>query len=330
LLINQLIKKILKTALFAAGMLLTKGTCAQQAKATATLDSSSIQVGQQVRMKLSIQYRVDNGKRVSITWPRISDTLRKEVEVVAQSKTDTVPDKTDPFLFTQSRTLILTSFDSGYWAIPPFRFSTGDTDSVFTDPVLLQVSAVAVDTTMAIKDIKNVYGESYDWLDWLRDHPYVIYTAVAILVALILIWLIFRYTRKVAPPMVVVEQPKIPPHIIALEKLDKLKDEKLWQEGKLKQYHSSLTDILREYIENRFKIPALEQTTDEILFGFRNVAIDEESRTKLKNVLILADLVKFAKEHPLPSENELSLAHSYDFVNGTKRDEETPVTKTKK
>ena len=125
--------------------------------------------------------------------------------------------------------------------------------------------------------------------------------------------------------MVFVETPKIPAHIIAFGKLEILKGEKLWQEGKLKQYHSSLTDIVREYIENRYKIQALEQTTDEILWSFRNVAIDEESKTKLKRVLVVADLVKFAKEIPLPAENEMSLTNSYDFINGTKREEEKAI-----
>jgi hypothetical protein len=273
---------------------------------------------------LSIQYRVDNGKQIKIQWPEIADTIRKEVEIVSQSKTDTIiPDKNNPFQFVQTKTLYITSFDSGYWAIPPFKFKVNDdTNGVFTEPLLLAVSTITIDTTLAIKDIKPPFNENYTWLDWIKDHMYVVYgTLVAILVVLIIIYLI-RYFKKIKPPMVIVETAKIPAHIVAFEKLDKLKDEKLWQEGKLKQYHIMLTEIIREYIENRFKIQALEQTTDEILYGFRNVAIDEESRKKLKQILILADLVKFAKEQPLPNENEMSMNNSYDFVTGTKREEE--------
>lgn len=296
---------------------------AQEIKATATLEKSEISIGEQVQLQLSIQYRADAGKRVQVLWPEITDTVRKEIEIVSQSKTDTVIDKNDPYLFTQSRTLLLTSFDSGYWAIPPFKFlATGDTNGVFTDPLLLQVNTITVDTTKAIKDIKPPYEETYGWIDWLKDNMYVVYGGLAILVAALLIYLIFRYTRKVKPVMVEMEIPEIPAHVIAFEKLGKLKEEKLWQEGKLKLYHSTLSDIIREYIENRFRIQALEQTTEEILFGFRNVAIDDESKTKLKQVLILADLVKFAKEQPLATENEMSMNNGYDFINGTKREEE--------
>lgn len=302
---------------------------AQDIKATAKLDSSSIKIGQQVKLQLSIQYKADNGKHLKIQWPEVADTIRKEVEVIGQSKIDTlIPDKNNPFQFVQTKTLYITSFDSGYWAIPPFKFMVStDTTEILTEPLLLQVAGMAVDTTLAIKDIKPPFAEEYIWIDWLKDHMYVVYgTLVAILLIVIIIILI-RYFRKVKPPMVIVETPKIPAHIIAFGKLEQLKSEKLWQEGKLKQYHSSLTDIVREYIENRYKIQALEQTTDEILWGFRNTAIDEESKTKLKRVLVLADLVKFAKEIPLPAENETSLTNSYDFINGTKKDEEKTESK---
>ena len=293
---------------------------AQQIKAIARLDSNEITIGQQVKLLLSIQYRVDEGKRIQVLWPEITDTIRKEVEVVSQSKIDTTIDKNDPYLFTQTQTLNITSFDSGYWAIPPFKFLAGDTNGIFTDPLLLQVSTMAVDTTQAIKDIKEPYEETYTWIDWIKDNMMVVWVLLGALLAILILFLIIRYTRKVKPLMVEVEIPKIPAHIIAFEKLDKLKTENLWQDGKLKLYHSQLTDIIREYIENRFKIQALEQTTDEILFGFRNVAIDDESKRKLKQLLILADLVKFAKEQPLPNENEMSMTNSYDFINGTKQD----------
>lgn len=298
-------------------------SAAQDIKATAQLDSNEIQIGQQVKLLLSIQYRVDNGKQVKIAWPEIADTIRKEIEVISSSAIDTIIDKNDPYLFTQTKTVSITSFDSGYWAIPPFKFMTGDTNGIYTDPLLLQVNTIAVDTTQAIKDIKAPYEETYTWIDWLKDNMFVVWTVIAVIAAIILIIIIIRYTRKIKPPMEIIEPPKIPAHIIAYEKLEKLQLEKLWQEGKLKQYHSQLTDIVREYIENRFKIQALEQTTDEILFGFRNVAIDDESKSKLKQVLILADLVKFAKELPLPNENEMSMTNSYEFINGTKREETT-------
>jgi hypothetical protein len=299
---------------------------AQDIKVKAQLDSNSILIGEQIKLNLNIQYRADNGKHLKIKFPDIADTIRKEIEIVSQSKTDTVINPNDPFLFNLNKSLTITSFDSGYWAIPPFKFTVNeDTTGFLTETLLLQVNTISVDTTQSIKDIKGPYEETYTWMDWLKDNMYVVYWSLgAILVILLIIYLIRKY-RKRPKPVIEVVAPEIPAHIIAFEKLEKLKSEKLWQEGKLKLYHSTLTDILREYIENRFKIQALEQTTDEILYGFRNVAVDEESKMKLKQVLLLADLVKFAKEQPLPNENELSMSNVFDFINGTKREEEYSV-----
>jgi hypothetical protein len=300
---------------------------AQETKATATLDSNVIQIGQQIKLKLSVQYRVDKGKQMKIHFPEIADTIRKEVEIVNQSKIDTIINKNDPFEFTQTKTLYITSFDSGYWAIPPFKFIVNnDTNGIYTDALLLQVNTIPVDTTLDIKSIKGPYTEKYTWLDWLKDNMYVVYGGLAgILLIILAIYLIRKY-RKEQPEIVVDTTPKLPAHTIAILKLEQLKDEKLWETGRLKLYHSKLTDILREYIENRFSIQAMEQTSDEILFGFRNIAIDEDSKIKLKQILMLSDLVKFAKEQPLPFENEQSMSNAHDFINGTKREDTTPLS----
>jgi hypothetical protein len=320
--------KLLYKILSALSLVLLLQLSAEAQVVTAVLDSNNILVGEQTTIRLTVSYRADNGKHIKIEWPQIADTLRKEVELISSSGIDTVVDKNDPLKITQSRILYITSFDSGYWAIPPFEFAvSGDTGKLFSDALLLQVSPVAVDTTLAIKDIKPPYSEEYSWLDWLKDHKKEVLIGLAGLIVLsILLYFLIKHSKK-PKPVVVPEAPKIPPHVIANEKFERLKEQKLWQEGKLKQYHSELTDILREYIEGRFRIAAQEQTTEEIIFAFRNLAVDEESKAKLKQTLLLADLVKFAKEHPLPAENELSLQHAIEFVAGTMREESTDPKK---
>ena len=188
--------------------------------------------------------------------------------------------------------------------------------------MLLEVNTITVDTTLAIKDIKEPFEVNYTLVDWIKDNPYTVYgTLAGILLILLIVYLVKRFYKNKPKENIEKVIPKIPAHIIAFEKLEKLKNENLWQEGKTKRYHITLSEIIREYVENRFNIMALEQTTDEILYGFRNVAIDEESKSKLKQVLILSDLVKFAKEQALPNENELSLNNCHDFINGTMREE---------
>ena len=92
----------------------------------------------------------------------------------------------------------------------------------------------------------------------------------------------------------------------------------MWQGGKVKAYHSQISEVLREYIEHRYHVNALEETTDEIIHGLRLHSIPQEMISKLMQILFLADLVKFAKENPLPSENDMSIINAIEFINTTK------------
>ena len=121
-------------------------------------------------------------------------------------------------------------------------------------------------------------------------------------------------------------KPKEPPYAIALRELDRIKGAKLWQQGKTKHYYSEVTDTLRRYIEGRFEIPAMEQTTAEILqsFRYRRDLLTGKSFANLEQTLTLADLVKFAKYEPLPDDNSLALLNAYFFVNDTRPEERPP------
>ena len=208
--------------------------------------------------------------------------------------------------------MLLTSFDSGYFAIAPFTFIVDEdtANPVYTEPLLIQIQTVSVDTTKAIRDIKGPKDAPWNIKEII---PYLIGGVAALLIALLLFYYLRK--RKVKPEIVVEKKPEIPPHVIALQKLQQLQDEKLWQEGKYKVYQVRLSDIVRTYIEARFHINAMEQTTDETMRSFRAVDMTEELRFKLKQLLMLSDMVKFAKEQPLPSEHEKSMEDAVAFVN---------------
>ncbi|MBI4930240.1 MAG: hypothetical protein HY841_05720 [Bacteroidetes bacterium] len=306
-------------------------TFSQNITATATLDTNTILIGQQTRLKLKVEYKTDQGE-LKIDFPKIADTLIKQIEVVSQSKIEKfIPDSNDMSTMAQMQTLIITSFDSGYYAIPPFKFVvSGDSNKALeTEPMLLTVNTVAVDTTKNIMDIKPPIEVPFSWKEYL---PYVYWGLGAIALLALIIYLVKYYLKKrKKKPLPEIIIPKIPPHITALEELEKLKEEKLWQQGKLKEYHSRLSDIIRQYIEHRFYINAMEQVTDEIMYSFRTADASEEQKMKLRNMLFLSDLVKFAKEQPLPNENESSLTNAFEFVMATKQEikkEEAPSLKT--
>ena len=149
---------------------------------------------------------------------------------------------------------------------------------------------------------------------------YAIYGTIALIIIGLLVWLLVWYLRNKwqGRVQIVKPAPKLPPHVLAIKALEELKNRKLWQDGKHKLYYSSLTEILRVYIDGRWNIGALEMTTDEIISALRDVELPYDSRSALIAILRTADMVKFAKATPDAEENEQSFIDAYYFVENTK------------
>lgn len=285
----------------------------QYTGATAKLEKNNIQIGDQVKFELMLT--VPAGSRVQ--WPMLLDTLAGNVEILTKSGIDTVSSGND--LFTLKQDLIITSFDSGSYVVQPiiFKYShKGDTLTFFTEtlPVTLDVQTIQTDPAKDIKPIKpplNAPVSFRELLPWIG----------LVLLILALAALIYYYLKKrkhVKPAISSRLKTSIPPYEAAIEALESLRLKKLWQSGRVKEYYSEMTDIVREYIEMRFPVRALEMTTSEINAALRQTDVNSSAREKLHQTLILADLVKFAKEQPLPLENDLSLNQCMDFVRETK------------
>ena len=293
---------------------------AQQVQVTARIDSTSMLIGNQTTLRLTAAFDAKNGVP-KIQWPQIGDSLLSKVEVISKSKIRTVlPDSAQPTLQQQVEEITISSFDSGYYAIPPFKFIVnGDTaNPQFTEAMMLQVNTIHVDTTKAFKDIKGPMQAKFSFLGWLLENW--LYIACGLLVLMIIGGVIYYYIlQSKRRNAVVVEAPKeiIPPHIKALDELEKLVNKKLWQEGKVKDYYTGITDILRIYLVERYNVNALEMTTDEIMSSLKRRGISDAIKQKLNEVLVLADLVKFAKENPLPSDHEFCYAASVEFIKET-------------
>ena len=112
----------------------------------------------------------------------------------------------------------------------------------------------------------------------------------------------------------------IPSHIIAIKSLNDLDKKQLWQSGKLKQYHSEISEIIRTYLEDRFRVLALELPTFDILISLTKKGLSKEDLQTLTTILQRADLAKYAKSKPTDLENEQSMELSLVFVNNTKKE----------
>ncbi|MFA9390843.1 MAG: hypothetical protein ACERKD_13610 [Prolixibacteraceae bacterium] len=299
-------------------LLLNSTAKAEEIKVTATLDSSVILIGDQVKLHLEIEYPGD----LSVLFPVLSDSVGESVEIVERFPIDTIDLGNNRKSMFQD--YIVTSFDSGHHEIPGyyFRFTYNDlSDSLQANPVMLHVFTIPkLDSLMqAMKgpiDIKPPYETP---LTLKEVAPWIL--GILLGAGLIfLIWYAIKRRRENKPIFSFPQKPKEPAHLIALRKLDHLKEDKIWQQGKTKEYYSELSDTLREYIHNRFNINAMEQTSDETIaaFKYRNSLLDETMFNNLVRILKSSDLVKFAKYEPLPDENNLALVDAYFFVNKTK------------
>jgi hypothetical protein len=179
------------------------------------------------------------------------------------------------------------------------------------------LAAIDTNQMFKIRDIKPIMETPWTFKEfWQRFGKIILIILISVfLIAAIIYYIIRRIQNK---PIFTPPKPKIPPHITALELLNTLKEEKLWQKDRIKEYYTQLTDILRIYIEERFSIPAPEYTSYQIIESLDSQPeIPQENKMSLGKMLSTADLVKFAKAQPLEFENEIALKTAFDFVEKT-------------
>lgn len=287
---------------------------AQQINASVSLDTTAMLIGDHVGMTLKISAPAN----ANVFWPAIPDTILGNIVVIGRGEIDTLL-SADKKQMTLTQPLRLTCFDSGFYTIPPIPFRY----RVPPDTTLLEVSSalamisvhtVAVDTTKAIKPI---FGPVKVPVTFREILPWLLGGLAAILVIALIVWYLIR-RKKNKPLLTFVPKAILSPHEKALQQLELLKTKKLWQSGKFKDYHTELTDILRVYIEEKFKVTAMEQTTSEILESLQgHPEFPASSRPRLQSILVQADLVKFAKAIPVATENEVSMTEAITFVRET-------------
>ncbi len=268
-----------------------------------------LMIGDQTAMHLSVTQEADE----RVEMPVFGETLQDGIEIVDRSAVDTttLPDGR----LQLSQELTLTSFKDSLFAVAPIAVVSGG-DTFRTDPMALNViQPFEVDSSLAITDIKDIEKAPIYWWGILRW----ILLALAVIGLFVGAYYGVQWYRKHFLKEEEVIEPELlrPADEVALEKLDEIKAQKIWKDGKVKEYQTELTDVVREYIGRRFDVQSTEKTSDETLRAMKPL-IDKELFAKLSKMLQLADLVKFAKWHTTPDENEQALSTAYEFVNETR------------
>jgi len=289
----------------------------QDVSVTAAFDTTRILIGDQTGFSI----RIDQPADLKLSLPFLRDSIIKNIEILSGPSIDTSSISTDRIRITER--YLVTSFDSGLYRVDPVYAEISDAGGIkrfYSDYSFLEVARVKIappDTISKIFDIASPYrapltlGEILPWL-------------LLVLLVSVIVWLVIRLINKIKLTKKENVVPVItePAHVIAFRDLEMLRSENLWQRGETKKYYIRLTEIIRQYLENRFNINSLEMTTSETLEAMVRTGFKKDaSYNLLRSVLTGADLVKFAKYKPEPAENDSAFSNSWDFVAATKLEE---------
>ena len=260
------------------------------------LDTNDITIGDQVTLSIS---GVENFRTL--------DELNQNGVVALKQWYDTV-------MGVQYTTL--TSFDEGEHCL-----RLGEADSL----VLAVKDVEGVDTVnVQIKDIAPIIKVKYTFWEIFR------WVLLGLALAAAIVGIIFAVKRlKAHKPIIELHPAPVlpPPDERALKKLEDLRRKELWQAGKVKEYYTELTDIVRNYLEEAWGINSTDMTSDETLEAYRDSkAHDEACESKLRQTLHTADMVKFAKGEPLPNEHTQAMNNAVEFVSEVARKKQAAVS----
>lgn len=275
------------------------------------LDTNVIVIGDQINLTFRAKLPVGT----DIEFPILKDTVVKGIEIINTGKLKTISVKEG--IDEKYLEYKITAFDTGVYKIPSFPIkikAKGHDNIVRSEAIYLGVTTFKVDTQKGFADI---YMPKNTPLNFAEIIPYLLWVLLGLGIIILGIFLYRKWKNK-EPLFHILEKPKEPAHVIAYRELDRIKKDKLWERGNVKDFYTDVTNALRVYIENQFGVMAMEQTSIEILEDVRKVEyFDAKSIEKLEDILLRADFVKFAKAQPLGNENQKAIDYAYEIVSHT-------------
>ena len=272
------------TALLA--LLLLSTVTAAQVNVRTTVNSDSILIGEPITV--TVEAYMPTGARiewfVADSFPHFLITSRSPIDTVQNIDAKKV-----------SQEFSVTSFDSGYWQLPPFEIVI-DQQAFYTDSVGINVGYTPFDPSEDYRDIKTIIEVSNPAVNKIP-----LYLTLAVLASL---GVLMSYLRKRRKPEAVVAQPVIPELSPYEEAVRALKALARKGSSDVKFYYSELNDILRNYVWRRHNISSFERTNEELILQLSKLDMPKDSFIALAQALRMADFVKFAKYRPSSEENE--------------------------
>ncbi len=312
-------RRLLNLLLIIAALLPASHTYAQKVSVKAKLDSVQLLMGNMTLLHLEVVQNQDATGGFEIFKGARPDGI---VGVCGDSVELRTAFKRDTLDLGSRRIQInyqvpVQAFDSGFYRLPEFIYVSG-TDTARSNRVSLKVVPVNVSENDAISDYAGVAEpEGKSIFDALPD-PLIelwwLWLLIIILAALTLYgWQVYKKRGSILP-----KKPEPTPYEAAMKALNDLKARQLWEKGMEREYFTQLTDILRVYLEKRFGINAMEMTTHQIISTLADNPEVKEKRGYMRDILDIADFVKFARVRPMPADNISSFENAVRFVEETR------------
>lgn len=275
----------------------------------AEVNRDKILIGEQIRLKLTLQTE----KRVP-AWFQFPDSIN-HLLIVNRTKIDTVLNGR----FTNYyQILTITSFDSGRWEFPSLAVAS---INKATNPIMIDVLPVDVSKLQDYHDIKEIEEVKQE-----NNKAIIAIIAAITLLSIVLIYWFIRKKKKISVQAPVLKS-NLSPLQWAMDELDKLQQQKLYNNGQVKKHYSELTNISRNFFHLLLHQPSLHQTTDEWMISLQSLPVNNESKTSFIQLLRLADAVKFAKYVPPADENEQSVDTTRSMLHEVAQLQQKPHSK---
>lgn len=276
---------------------------AQTPSFTTAVDSNTILIGEQIKLLFEAQVEPES----SYSWPIFNDSI-EGLEMISASAIDTIKENG---IWKLQQELIITSFDTGYFLIPPFIFTSKGL-STESPAIGIAVGFPEFSEDVELYDIKDPLDVKLNFW-WI-----LLWNLLAGIALALAIWLFRSMKRKKAVGEIKIQENLPPPDVQALQLLMELKEESLWQKGEIKSFYSRLIDILRIYLQRQLQVNAMESTAEEIIDALTDLGLSRDYFDQLKSTLRISALVKFAKVKPTGTENEEALPIIRKFIEITR------------
>lgn len=261
-------------------------------KLTAAADKTKVTIGDPITYTVKATY--ENGYSIEIKKPG-SNLGAFEIKDYTKS----APVKLQDGSFEESFEFVIATYDTGSYDIPPTTVTYWKTEDekedLETEKITIEVASVQGENAKDIQDIKPPLSVKPNFLKYILPALVILALVAGAITGLVIL---FKRRTNTGDDDFIIPARRYPPHVTALKKLAEIEAAGLPQKGEIKLYYIEISEAVRQYIGERFKVVTMEKTTDEILRDMRSKNIAGDHMDMISAFLLDSDMVKFAKYRP--------------------------------